>query len=140
MATCQFSVLFNDYHQSVGKSSTQVEALAASITGLVALTLAIEIFFLERVIGAEKERKGASILSLFGLLSFSIYGLCTAATAWWAWAQVGSLPTTAAFGITTKSLLAIAFGPLHVFGAGSALFAAGLLLRRVMRFITRTPP
>lgn len=107
-------------------------ALAAGLTGVLAVPLAVSTFFAERVASTLRTRKGLKAALLGGLLISGLYLLVCAAVAWWAWDQAIASGTTLIWNISSETVFAVLFVPpiffavLCVVGGGIGLGKASL--------------
>jgi hypothetical protein len=96
-------------------------ALAAGMTGVLAVPLAVATFFAERAVGTVRRQTKLRAALLSGLLVSGLYLLLCAAVAWWAWDRAIASTTRLIWGISSGVVFAGLFMPPVLF----ALVCAG---------------
>jgi hypothetical protein len=92
-------------------------ALAAGLTGVLAVPLAVATFFAERAVGTLRSRKALRAALLGGLLVSGLYLLICAGVAWWSWDQAIASGTTLVWNVSSETVFAVLFVPPIFFGA-----------------------
>ena len=111
-------------------------ALAAGLTGVLAVPLAVSTFFAERASSTLRREKTLKAALLGGLLISGLYLLLCAATAWWAWDQAIATDATLIWHLSSETVFAALFVPpiffaaLCVTGGTVGLAKAGLAALR----------
>lgn len=113
-------------------------ALAAGLTGVLAVPLAVATFFAERVTSTLRSQKGLRAALVGGLFISGLYLLVCAAVAWWAWDQAIASGTTLIWNVSSETVFAVLFVPpiffavICVVGGGIGLGKAALDKKREM--------
>jgi hypothetical protein len=89
----------------------EATALAAGMTGVLAVPLAVATFFAERVASTLRSHKGLRAALLGGLVVSGLYLLVCAAVAWWAWDQAIVSGTTLIWKVSSETVFAVLFVP-----------------------------
>jgi hypothetical protein len=92
-------------------------ALAAGLTGVLAVPLAVSTFFAERVSSTLRRAKALRAALLGGLLISGLYLLVCAGVAWWAWDQAIAPDTTLIWHLSSETTFAVLFMPPIFFAA-----------------------
>jgi hypothetical protein len=90
-------------------------ALAAGLTGVLAVPLAVATFFAERVASTVRRQKALRVALLGGLFVSGLYLLVCAAVAWWAWDQAIASGATLIWGISSETVFGALFMPPILF-------------------------
>jgi hypothetical protein len=105
-------------------------ALAAGLTGVLAIPLAVTTFIAERVSSTLRRDKALRAALLGGLVVSGLYLLVCAAVAWWAWDQAIASGTTLIWKVSSETVFAVLFVPpiffavICVVGSGVGLCKA----------------
>lgn len=86
-------------------------ALAAGLTGVLAIPLAVSTFFAERVSATLRSEKALRTALLGGLLISGLYLLVCASVAWWAWNQAITTDTALIWHLSSEIVFAGLFLP-----------------------------
>lgn len=103
-------------------------ALAAGLTGVLAVPLAVATFFAERVSSTLRRQKRLRAALLGGLFISGLYLLVCATVAWWSWDKAIVNGTTLIWNMPSGAVFAVLFVPpiffavLCVVGGGMGLF------------------
>jgi hypothetical protein len=114
-------------------------ALAAGLTGVLAVPLAVTTFFAERVSSTLRSKKALRSALLGGLLISGLYLLVCAAVAWWAWDQAIASGTTLIWNVPSETVFAVLFVP-PIFFAVVCVVGSGVGLGRAAWAETHKKP
>jgi hypothetical protein len=114
-------------------------ALAASLTGLVAIPAGVLAFFMGRALEQHRSVTGVRMGSALAIVLLAAYTLVIDLGAWWAWTAATRPKVDLFAGIGNRAAYAIAFGPTGLFAAASAVWALWRLIVRGYRAAVSSP-
>jgi hypothetical protein len=121
------------------RSHDDLVALAAALTGLMAVPGAILVFFLDRALRQRASLQDVSLATAAAVLVTAAYTAIVDADAWWAWVHASDPDTRFIIGLGRRAFFAVLFAPPVGLAGIATIWILTRLLTRLYRAIIRSP-